>query len=231
MASRADQGPVAAFAARTFRALSAARGKRVVHPDGVGFTATLTPLGPATGGSALDQPGEAVVRLSRSLGVPEPLPDLLGVAVRVTGAHGPGRHQDLLLISSARPPLARHSLLPSRGFCDRPYSTVLPYRLAGKLVLIGARALGEERPGPGLGELRRRTAAGLELELELSLAEPRGEWSPVARLSLGARLDDKRTEALDMDPTNTGGGLELAGALNRLRGPSYRASQTGRGLG
>jgi hypothetical protein len=42
-----------------------------------------------------------VVRFSRAGGLPEPLPDALGVAVRLPGAYGPGRDQDLLVTSSA----------------------------------------------------------------------------------------------------------------------------------
>lgn len=38
----------------------------------------------------------------------------------------------------------------------------------------------------------------------------------------------EQTELLNLGSTNTGGGLELAGLLNRLCGPAYRGSQEGR---
>ena len=148
-----------------------------------------------------------------------------GLALRVADAHGPGRHQDLLLVTSAAPPGGRHALLPSRGFCDLPYSTVLPYRVGGETVLLGARALAPG-PGPKLADLARRETGGLEFEL--TVAGITDEWKPVARLQLGRRLAPERTERLDFDPTNTGGGLELVGLLNKLRGPAYNASQEGR---
>jgi hypothetical protein len=209
-----------------FKGLSRARRKRIFHPLGVGFAGRLTPLGEGgTGATAFEAESEPLVRLSRSFGLPEWLPDPCGLAFRIPDVYGSGCHQDLLLVSSGIAPGGRHTLLPSRAFCDRPYSSVLPYRLHGKTVMLGARAL-EPRPGPKLAELRRREVGALSFEI--LLAELEGEWRPVARLTLGERLPPEQTERLDLDPTNTGGGLELAGLLNRLRGPAYRASQEGR---
>jgi hypothetical protein len=170
---RADRGAragdVCGWAASGTLAL--ARAPRL-HPFGVGFAAELRRLGGGAGLPAAIE-GEAVVRLSRSLGAPEWLPDPCGLALRVPDAYGPGRHQDLLLASSGLAPLARHLLLSSGGFCDRAYSSILPYRLAGETVVALTSA-----------------------------------W--ISTLA-----------------TNSGGGLEHAGWLNRLRGPSYGASQAG----
>ncbi|HEX5762558.1 MAG TPA: hypothetical protein VFY04_05500 [Solirubrobacterales bacterium] len=219
--------PGAAAIARMFSGLSRWRGKRIFHPNGVGFAARLTPIGGSrTGATALDAPSEPVVRLSRALGLPEPLPDPCGLAIRVPDAHGRGRHQDFLLVSSGQAPLARHMILPARGFLDRPYSSLLPYRLNGKLVVLVARGVGDDGRGPLLEELRERELGGLEFEL--GTATLTGKWRPVAQLALGECLPADETERLAFDPTNTGGGLELAWWLNRLRGPSYRASQEGR---
>ena len=209
-----------------YRTLSRLRRKRGFHPFGVGFSARLTPQGGGGSGAVVfERESEVVVRLSRSLGLPEWLPEPYGLAIRFPDAYGPGAHQDFLLVTSAAPPGGRHALLPARGFSDLPYSTLLPYRLRGKRVLVGARALAP-RPGPKLGDLRERAVGGLEFEL--AVAGLTGSWKPVARLELGERLPPERTEHLHFDPTNTGGGLELAGLLNRLRGPAYAASQEGR---
>lgn len=209
-----------------YRSLSRLRRKRGFHPFGAGFAAQLTPRGGADlGAPALEREAEVQVRLSRSLGLPEWLPEPYGLALRIPDAYGPGRHQDLLLVTSAAAPGGRHALLPSRGFCDLPYSTLLPYRVRGETVLFGARGL-SPRPGPKLGDLREREVGDLEFELEV--AGLRGGWKPVARLALGARLPPEHTERLRFDPTNTGGGLELVGLLNKLRGPAYGASQEGR---
>lgn len=210
---------------RLFKGLSRLRGKRVFHPFGVGFEARLVPIGEGAGAVAFEREAEALVRLSRSFGLPESLPDPCGLAFRIPDAYGPGRHQDLLLATSATPPGGRHALMPSRGFADRPYSSVLPYKLRGETVLLGARALAPA-PGPKLKALGEREVA--DLEFEILVAGFSGGWRPIARLALGERLPPRRTELLDLDPTNTGGGLELVGLLNRLRGPTYSGSQEGR---
>ena len=208
-----------------FRELSRLRRKRIFHPFGAGFRAEYRPAVTGIGASILERESEPLVRLSRSVGLPEFLPDPCGLAFRFPDAYGPAEHQDLLLVSSGTAPGARHTLLPSRGFGDRPYSSVLPYGLRGETVMLGARALGPG-PGPKLADLRERELGGLEFEI--LLASLRGEWRPLGRLVLGERLPAGQTERLDLDPTNTGGGLELVGPLNRLRGPAYRGSQEGR---
>src|SRR3954447_3771270 len=86
-----------------FAGLSAVRRARVFHPDGAAFSATLDVRGNRAerwGVRLLDEEARhrSLVRLSRGIGVPEPLPDILGLAVRVLDAHGPDQHQDLLLV-------------------------------------------------------------------------------------------------------------------------------------
>lgn len=226
--SSAPPGTIAALTAEVMKHLSRLRGKRIVHPHGVAFAASLTPVRAEDPGvSVLEHESEAVVRLSRSAGLPEWLPDPCGLALRIPDAYGARRHQDLLMISSSIRPVARHAILPARGFFDRPYSSLLPYRLRGELVVVAARPAGQG-PGPKLAELADRDSAGVAFEL--GIATLAGPWRPLARLTVQERIADEDAERLDFDPTNTGGGLELAGALNRLRGPGYRASQRGRGL-
>ena len=63
------------------------------------------------------------MRFSRGAGLPEPLPDILGVAVRVLDSHGPGGHQDFLLATSSGLPVAHHALLPATTFWERDATT------------------------------------------------------------------------------------------------------------
>jgi hypothetical protein len=222
-------GIVTRTTAATFRNLSRLRGRRIFHPDGVGFTATLVPAPARTTGAALFDsiPDRGViVRLSRSVGLPESFRDPCGLAIRVPDAYGPGRDQDFLLVSSGLAVGTRHLLLPSRGFASSSYSSLLPYRIAGRTFLIGA-VPNSQADGPTLADLRQREHAGLSFRL--TGAPLFGDWESVASLELGERLDDAEVEDLRFDPSNTGGGLELAGLLNHLRAPAYRASQDGRG--
>ncbi|HEX2127840.1 MAG TPA: DUF892 family protein, partial [Solirubrobacterales bacterium] len=229
MTSRLATNPLVAGAtAALFAGLSHVRRPRAFHPYGVGFRATLTPAAGADTGAVLfdrAEPWSAVVRLSRSLGLPEALHDPCGLAFRVPDAYGDGHHQDFLLISSGEAPVARHLILPSGGFAARPYSSLLPYRIDERTELVGARPLGGA-PGPSLAELRDRGADGLEFAVRL--ATPSGEWRDVARLALGERLPTEESERLRFNPAHSGGGLEPVSFLNDLRPAAYRGSQEAR---
>jgi len=216
--------PLATVTARSFQLLSRLRGKRIFHPHGVGFEGRLIPR--AEDGPFGGEPRAVLVRLSRSLGVPERLRDPCGLGVRIPDLHGEGVHQDLLMVSSSRLPGGRHLLLPARDFAGSHYSTLLPYRFDGRLVLFGASLLGVEVDGITLSDLAGREQAGIAISL--MMASPSGRWQEVATLDLHDRIPDREIEALRLDPSNTGGRLELAGMINRLRRPAYRGSQDGR---
>ena len=116
-ASRAVGLPVAGVLALIARL----RGGKAVHPHGVSYSAEfcIDGSGAASRDSRLlGQRGEwpAIVRFSRSIGLPRPLPDLLGVSIRILDAYGEGRHQDFLMVSIRRPARAPPHL-PASGRC------------------------------------------------------------------------------------------------------------------
>ena len=212
-------------------ALSALRGKRVFHPDGDAYLATFTvPDRPKpTGVPLFDEPGpkRALVRASRAAGLPEPLPDALGLAIRLQDAHGPGHHQDFLLITSANLPVAHHLIVPALGgFFGHSYSSLLPYRIGGALRLVGAMPVDHE-PARSLDALAAAARAG-EARFDLALAAVGGRFRKVGRIQLGERLAPEAGEALRFNPWHTGGGITPAGPLQTLRGAAYRGSQAGR---
>src|SRR4051794_32427081 len=95
-------------------ALARLRRGKPMHPRGAVFSALLERHGNEAANPVgvpwLDLPATeaAVVRLSRGAGLPAPLPDLLGLAIRIPAARAP---IDLLLSTTGRGPLAR--LLPA----------------------------------------------------------------------------------------------------------------------
>lgn len=131
--------PVSSLTEQLFSRLARMRHDRALHPRGSVSRATWTVEDPTSAlGAALGTgTWPAVVRLSRGLGVPAPLPDVHGVAVRLD--HD-GERVDLLFSGTSR-----------------AMSTLLPYRSARGLVLLGVRRDGDrgfvlrERalPGPG----------------------------------------------------------------------------------
>lgn len=219
--------------AAVFGTASALRRARVFHPTGSAFEATFVveraPV-PATGGTLFDEPGErpALVRLSRGAGVPEPLPDIFGLAVRVPHAYGPGAHQDLL-VNTAGGGFGRFTFVPRRGHGDGQHSSVLPYRVGGRIVLLGASTLRSGPPPAREADLATAVAAGnLRYRLELADA-PFGMWKGVATIRLGAPMAEAEAESLRFNPVeHTGGGIEPIGFFQTLRRLAYRGSQATR---
>jgi hypothetical protein len=211
--------------------LAAVRRGKAVHPHGVVHAGRLVVPADTAGppGAALfREPGEhaAIVRFSRSVGVPRPIPDLLGMSIRLPHVYGNGHHQDLMLVTSVDLPLAHHAFLPATDVQQRPYSSSLPYRAGGEQFLIGALPDPDSpRPG-GDTELDRLDAAARtgRLRFQLAVAPLMGRFRPVAELWIGERLPGE-LDALRFNPWNTGGGLEPAGALNGARDRAYKLSQ------
>ncbi len=213
-----------------FQLLSAARGKRAFHPHGLVFEAVFAPYarGGPSGVELLDR-GErrALVRCSRALGLPEPTPDILGFSIRFPDAYGPGRHQDLLCVTSFDAPVGHHALVPATGFFARPYSSLLAYRLPQGVRLFGVLPLGQGPPlGPVLEQVAE-AARGGTAAFELALAPVTGRFEGVASIRLGEQLPPERGELLRFNPWNSGGGVRPTGPLMGLRDAAYRGSQRG----
>jgi hypothetical protein len=217
--------------------VAAVRGGKAVHPHGAVYEAQL--VVPGHGDALRDTelfgtPGHrpALVRFSRSLGLPRPLPDLLGMSVRVPDAYGTGRHQDFLMVTSVDAPVMHHLFVPARDVQQRPYSSSLPYRAGAETFLVGALARPESPRFQGGDELERLAAAAATgaLVFDLAVAGVWGRFRPVAELRVEDPLPPE-ADALRFNPWNTGGGLEPAGPLNRLRDYAYPLSQRAWGRG
>jgi hypothetical protein len=200
------------------------RRARVLHPRGRSFTARVRCSGdPRFAGTVLGEAGrhDGVVRFSRGAGVPEPWPDVLGLALRLDLADGP---QDLLLVSSASAPLARHAIRPARDYGAPHYSSITPFRLGATTVVLGARAehVGAPRPLERLAQLEDAVDA---VRFRLLVAEPTGPWTTAGVVELGPPVPGERVR---YTPFHRAGGLEPVGAVNALRRRAYADSQAAR---
>ncbi len=203
-------------------------GQRSLHPAGVAFAATFVVEQPRLKHARLfarktERP--AYVRFSRGFGIPEPLPEILSVAVKVPDAYGPGRDQDLLMTATGDRPGLRHVFFWGRSHLGKRYSSVLPFRVGEQTMLLGARP----RVAPALGggrdleELATVAAEG-RLSFDLQVATPTGPWRTVARLDVGEQLGPEDEDALGFNSDNAGGGIAPLGFVNRLRGAAYASS-------
>ena len=217
-----------------FGVASRLRGTKAFHPEGVVHEAVVELTGSSDvppGVDLLAKPArhDALIRFSRGVGLPSPLPDVMGMAIRLPDVHGPGRHQDLLMVTSGDGVLLHHLLLPAPGFMSLPYSSLLPYRDAeGGLFLVGAALRQRHRPAPGADEydVLARAAASGRPAFDLAVATLAGRLRPIGTVTLGRRREPE-ANAMRFNPFNTGGGLQPTGFLQRLRDAAYPGSQAG----
>jgi hypothetical protein len=182
---------------------TAVRGARVFHPHGASHAVRVVVEGSGEqwGCALLDRPAEheGLVRLSRGLGLPSPLPDVEGLALRLPGLGVGGAPLDLLVNSAWRFTFAPRALAPT-------WSSILAFRTGSdRRVLLGARPV--------------------EGGFALLVAPPLGRWTRWGRLELGAPFDG---EGLRFDPTLGADDLQPVPLFRTLRRWSYDASQAGR---
>ncbi|HEY8582875.1 MAG TPA: hypothetical protein VIL49_08000 [Capillimicrobium sp.] len=181
------------------------RRHRALHPVGAAFEAEvdLGPTAPEPLGPGRTVPG--IARVSRGAGLPQPLPDVQGIALKLPSLHGPGRDQDLLFATA----WARHLLRPVLRDDSVELSTILPYALpGGEQLVFGLIPCGDGR-------------------YDLVSAPVGGRWrEPWGEVRLGRRLPQTVAEELRFHPYTSAPDLRPAGPLNALRVPAYRASQS-----
>lgn len=198
-------GPVARLLGSAFGAAVAlvrlARPKSL-HPRGVVAHATLSVTGVGrTGSPLLDVTGRwpATVRLSRAVGLPDVVPDIAGMAIRIHAE----RPVDILLVSTGLGPLSRYVLTAGWRTTGRPMTSMFPVRFAGRRLLIAAIPTGDG----GTWTLQHAT--------------PLGRWATLGRLTVDTWEDD---DDLHFDPIgNRLPGSQYPRLLRALRDPSHPA--------
>ncbi|QIJ66009.1 phosphodiesterase [Streptomyces sp. JB150] len=217
-----------------FRWLAALRRAPALHPRGLTCAATLEVVrdrGEPWGVPWLDTAGRyaALVRLSRAAGLPGRLPDGLGLAVRVASAGGPDRPVDLLLTSSGRGRVLRHLPVPRVDALGGPYSSLLPYRVAGRRgVLAAFPRRTAQAPVPGNPTALADALDGGPLVFDLCAAVS-GGWRTFAVLTVTAPLAAQPQESVGFDIyAHSAEQFRPGGALAATRRAAYTGSRTGR---
>lgn len=193
-----------------FWSLSNLRRARIFHPVGAVHTAELVVSGDDASGSAfLTEKGRypALVRESRGIGLPDPFPDILGLAIKVPDRYGTGADQDLLLASAGGGVVGRRLLRLRRNSRRSWFSSIVCYEAGTAPVLIGARS--ESKADRLFG---------------VYVAGPTEPWRQFATLRLATPTDIRVT----FDPWHSGPDFVPTGLLNELRGPAYKGSRSGR---
>lgn len=189
--------------------------RKALHPRGVVRPALIRRHGGQTQAGVvwLDQPGidHVLVRLSRSAGLPDVLPDVLGLAFRVPADDD--RYGDLLLASAWTRSLARFVLRLSRRFDGVSYCSLFPYRTPSGPLLLAAIPV-----------------AGASGTFALAWSRLTGPWNRFATLALAPIEPGGRNEELSLDPVlNVVPGLEPYRWAAEIRRYAYAASRRARG--
>jgi hypothetical protein len=216
--SRLPSG-IGAAAAAGFYVAAVLRRTKPIHSRGVLRPVRLRRWGTGRrwGAAWLDEPGTDVgtVRLSRALGLPGLLPDILGLALRIFD--GVAVH-DLLLATTGRGRPGRFLLLPRRDAGRSSYTSLLPYRAPHGLVVLAAVPAARE---PAADPAQR-------LSFRLLAAPLTGAWEEFGALEAAGPLPgDDPTLAFDpvVHPLP---GLAIPPVLARIRQPAYAAARRAR---
>jgi hypothetical protein len=197
-----------------FFLLGKARGRKALHPRGEVLQGLIGRHGAVgrTGVAWLDEAGtdHVAVRLSRSLGLPAPRPDILGIALRIPTE--PGQFGDVLLATTGTRHIGRYVLLPTRRHGLRAYTSLFPYKTpAGPLLLAAI------------------PTADSPQQYELAYARPTGPWLPFGTLEVTQTTYRGDDFDLSFDPVlNVVPGLETYDWAAQLRRFSYAASRRAR---
>ncbi|MFD5244289.1 hypothetical protein ACFWIW_07085 [Amycolatopsis sp. NPDC058340] len=213
-------GPVGRVFRAGFHALSALRGARAFHPNGLLLKGELHAL--RRDDLALPvEPVEVTVRMSKGAGLPGRTPDALGLAVRIPAADGDP--WDLTLTTSAGRVLPR----PARGWTHGRYSSLLPYRANGELLWLSARAETPRHAEASLDALRRLVKEGPVTFLVESV-RANGHRKPCATLTLYEVDEDAPRPAFDPMLNAPPGWEPRPRWLTGLRERAYEGSREGR---
>lgn len=214
-------------------ALAWLRRGKPMHPRGAVFHAVLERSGsdPAWGVPWLDVDArdQVLVRFSRGAGLPAPLPDLLGLAVRIPDGERP---IDLLLSSTGRGSVLRWVPLLRRDAAVT-YTSIMGYRSDAGILRIAALPEDDGAPAEPAELAAEVGGQAGDRRLVFTLAAARGaeRWRPFARLTLTGP-----TDALDPDVgfdavRHAPPGLTADGPMARFRAPAYARAREQRTVG
>ncbi|GGE90235.1 hypothetical protein [Mycetocola zhadangensis] len=169
-----------------FDTLRIVRRPRPIHPHGIALRGTLrwlTDRAPA-GIDFIDHPHTSelpvTARISRSVGVPSPLPDVIGLALRFETTNRPA---DVLFASTGFGVPSRFWLAAHRSPSRARLTTLMPLRTPNGPILLAARTLEPEDLPTDPDELARALDE-TSWRLKLYHAQPLGLWHPFAIVEL-----------------------------------------------
>lgn len=210
---------------------AAMRRRRVFHPNGVLTTASITRLAPHGEGLPIEDAVGVVVRISKGVGTPGSLPDVIGLAMRLPALPFAATPWDILMASAGTGTAGRVlGIRPVLRWTGQPMSTLMPLRYGGDIWWISARMTTPVGTfGVSLDSVRERLRTG---RIEFGIEQARGTeaFRPLARLTARGAMEAGETPDVAFDPVrHTAPGVQLMPTwLSRFREQAYDRSRRGR---
>jgi hypothetical protein len=167
--------------------------------------------------------------VSKAVGIPGALPDLMGLAVQMPPRDGSTTPWDVLLVSAGSGVLTRVALRPTLSWTGTTTSTLMPMRRDDGWWWLTATMTTQLDDGLSLAELTARIGDG-GVSFDVRQAHGTGPFEPLATLTLDAVIPTDEQHDVSFDPTrHRPPGIGLGPEwLTSLRERAYLRSRRGR---
>ncbi|MCW2557979.1 MAG: hypothetical protein JWP55_1943 [Mycobacterium sp.] len=204
--------------------------RRVFHPDGVLTTGSIERIAPPGEGLPVETSAEIVARISKGIGTPGALPDVIGLAVRLPQRPPARTPWDILLASAGTGIAGRVGIRPVFGWSGRTMSSVMPLRHGGHNWWLNARMVNDiNGSGVSLDDVRDELSSG-RVQFDIDQARGTEDFRPLAKLTVEGVLPSGEAHDVAFDPVlHVADGVELMPQwLAHLRAQAYDRSRHGR---
>jgi hypothetical protein len=207
---------------------SAVRHRRVFHPLGVLAEGRVERVAPPGEGLPIES-SDVLARVSKAIGIPGGLPDLIGLAWRMPPRGTARTPWDVLMASAGSGVLTCFALRPTTSFTGTALSTLMPLRRADGWWWLAAEMTTPLADGVSLDAVRAAIAAD-GVVFDVRQAHGTGPFAPLATLTLTTVIPTDADHDVSFDPTrNAAPDVQLGPEwLTRLRERAYRRSRRGR---
>ncbi|MDV3126942.1 phosphodiesterase [Mycobacterium sp. 21AC1] len=217
-----------------FQWTAAIRRGRVFHPHGVLTTGSIERIAPAGEGLPVETASEVLARLSKGLGTPGAVPDIIGLALRLPPGPLAATPWDILLASAGTGALGRVvGIQPVLRWSGQAMSSVMPLRYRGADWWLSARIVSDVKGiGVSLDDMRNQLCTAA-LELDLDQACGAGQFRRLARLTVTGVVPSGEAHDVAFDPVlHVAQGVEPRPRwLANVRAHAYDRSRHGRHAG
>jgi hypothetical protein len=207
---------------------SAVRHRRVFHPIGVLARGRLERTSPPGEGLPIES-AEVTARVSKAIGSPGALPDLIGLAIKMPPQAFAATGWDLLLASAGSGLLTRFALRPTLTWGGTAMTTLMPLKYEDGWWWVQARMTSELDGGLSVETVTEAIENG-GVTFDLHQAHGTGGFEPLATLTLTEVVPTDEHHDVNFDPTrNSAPDVKLGPEwLTQIRERAYWRSRKGR---